>query len=323
VQSMKLLLRNPTLWGVGALALATAVALVAASLYINPPGEKIVTFYTVDAASVRPGDQVRIAGVTVGKIKDLALEKNQVRVRAEVDGDAFVGNESQIEVRMLTVVGGYFINLVSLGDTPLGANSVPVERVTMPYNLMQTLADAPKITDNVDPTPINQSLAQLQQALTGTNLESLSAIVDAGNSLMSTVDKQRGQVTSILNLSDEYIHALSKFGDGLKELVRKASIIEQTLILYGEGFGNSLKGIADIFDALAPIGNFYQNHRDDFLEKVRHYQETARFWVDRYGVMVRGIRVLRRKMERVLDAQNAPPELLATDLCMPVPGSAC
>jgi phospholipid/cholesterol/gamma-HCH transport system substrate-binding protein len=25
----------------------------------------------------------------------------------------------------------------------------------------------------------------------------------------------------------------------------------------------------------------------------------------------------------VLDAQNAPPGLLATDLCMPLPGSAC
>jgi phospholipid/cholesterol/gamma-HCH transport system substrate-binding protein len=32
---------------------------------------------------------------------------------------------------------------------------------------------------------------------------------------------------------------------------------------------------------------------------------------------------VRRKIERVLDAQNAPPELLATDLCMPVPGSPC
>lgn len=316
-------LRNPTVWGVGTLVLAAVVALVAAMLYVNPPHETMVTFYTEDAASTRPGDQVRIAGITVGKVKDLALQNNQVRVRVGVDRDAFVGNRSQVQVRMLTVVGGYYVDIVSLGDAPLGDEPIPVERVTMPYNLMQTLADAPKITERVDPDPINQSLDQLQQALTGSNIDTLSAIVDAGNGLVSTIDRQRGQVSAILDLSDEYIRSLKNFGDGLRELVRKASIIEQTLILYGERFGSSLKGIADVFDALAPVGVFYENHRDDFLEKVRHYQETARYWAERSGVIVRTIRLLRRKIEQVLDAETAPPELLATDLCLPIPGSPC
>lgn len=317
------MLRNPTVWGVGALALGVVVALVVALLYVSPLGHKIVTFYTDDAASVRVGDEVRIAGITVGKVKDLALEKNQVRVRAQVDNNAFVGDRSQIQVRMLTVVGGYYVNLVSLGAAPLGAAVIPVERVTMPYNLMRTLADAPKITERVNPTPINQSLDELQKGLAGPNVQTLSAVIDAGNSLISTVEKQRGQVSAILNLSDEYVRALSNYDEGLKELVRKASIIQQTLTLYGDGFGNALKQIADVFDALAPVGNFYENHRDDFLEKVRHYQETARYWVERYGVIVRAARLLRRKIERVADAQNAAPELLATDMCMPVPGSSC
>lgn len=311
------------MWGIGAMAFATVVALVVAMLYISPPGEKLVTFYTDDSASIRPGDQVRIAGITVGKVKDLTLEKDQVRVRARVDGDAFVGDRSQIQVRMLTVVGGYYVDLISLGDAPLGGKSVPLERVTMPYNLMQTLADSRKITENVDANPINESLDQVQNALTGDNIDALSAVIDAGNSIMATVDKQRGQVSAILNLSDEYIQALSNFSDGLRELVRKASIVEQTLVLYGERFASSLKGIADVFDALAPVGMMYQNNRDDFLEKVRHYQETARYWVERNGAVVRGLRLIRRKIERVLDAETAPPELLATDMCMPIAGGSC
>ncbi|WP_301123921.1 MlaD family protein [Mycolicibacterium fortuitum] len=305
------------------MAFATVVALVVAMLYISPPGEKLVTFYTEDSASVRPGDQVRIAGITVGKVKDLALEKDQVRVRAQVDGDAFVGDRSQVQVRMLTVVGGYYVDLISLGDAPLGDKAVPLERVTMPYNLMQTLADSRKITENIVADPINESLNQVQNALTGDNIDALTAMIDAGNSLMATVERQRGQVSAILNLSDEYIQALSKFSDGLRELVRKASIVEQTLILYGERFASSLKGIADVFDALAPVGMMYQNNRDDFLEKVRHYQETARYWVERNGAVVRGLRLIRRKIERVLDAETAPPELLATDMCMPIAGGSC
>jgi len=322
VQSLKLL-RHPTLWGAAALALTTAVALVAAWLYISPPGQETVTFYTDDAASIHPGDQVRIAGIAVGKVKDLTLESNRVRVRARVDGYAFVGDQSQVEVRMLTVVGGYYVNIVSLGDTPLGTKSIPLERVRMPYSLVQTLADATKITDKVNAKPLKESLDQLQQGLTGTNVESLSAIIDAGNSLMSTIEKQRGQVTAILDLSDEYIRALSNFGDGLRQLVRKTSIAEQALVLYGEQFGEGIKAFGGVLDQLSPVAYFYMNHRDKFLEKARDWLERARMWAEHNGVIVRGLREVRNKIERVLDAQNAPPELLATDLCIPVPGSPC
>lgn len=322
MQPMKLL-RNPTLWGGGMLALVTVVALVIALVYVNPPGQKYVSFYTQDAASVRPGDQVRIAGITVGKIKDLALENDRVLVRARVDDSAFVGDQSQVQVRMLTVVGGYYVNLVSLGRHPLGDNTIPLQRVTMPYNLMRTLTDATKITDNTNAVPIRESLEQVKSGLSGPNAATITSVIDAGNSLMSTIDAQRGQITAILNMSDEYIKSLSDFSDGLRQLVRKISILETTLTLYGEGFGSALTGLGQVLDGLEPVATMYLNHRDWFIEKVRNWTVKARMWADHNGAIVRGLRLIRNKIERVLDAQNAPAELLATDLCLPVPGMVC
>jgi phospholipid/cholesterol/gamma-HCH transport system substrate-binding protein len=317
------LLRSPITWGVAALAILTALALAAALLYVSPPGQKTVSFYTDDAASIRPGDEVRIAGITVGTVKDLSLEPDRVRVRARVDNTAFVGNKSQIQVRMLTVVGGYYVNLVSLGDTPLGADPIPLERVIMPYSLIRALTDATKITENVDTKPINESLNEIQSGLRGDNVDSLTAVINAGNALMSTIDRQRGQVTAILNLTDEYIQSLSNFRETLKQMIRKIAILEQTLVLYSKGFGAALNGVGDILLALKPVGDFYDNHRNDFLEKVREWQHRARLWIERNGVIVRILKRVRDHIERVLDAQNATPELLATDLCIPVPGSPC
>jgi phospholipid/cholesterol/gamma-HCH transport system substrate-binding protein len=322
VQSLKLL-RNPTLWGAAALALVLVVALVAAWLYISPPGQKTVTFYTDDAASIHPGDPVRIAGINVGKVQDLALETDRVRVRARVDGYAFVGDHSQVDVRMLTVVGGYYVNIVSLGDIPLGNEPIPMERVKMPYNLMKTLTDSTKITEEVDAKPVKESLDQLKNGLSGDNIESLSAIIDAGNSLISTIEKQRGQLTSILNFSDEYIRALNNYGDGLRTLVRKTSIVEQTLVLYGEKFGRGIEKFTLVLSELSPLAYFYDAHRDKLLEKIRNWLEKARMWSEHSGVIVRSLRAVRNKVERVLDAQNAPPEFLATDLCIPIPESPC
>jgi phospholipid/cholesterol/gamma-HCH transport system substrate-binding protein len=316
-------LRNPTAWGAGALALMAIIALVIAMVYISPPGQKTITFYTDDAAAIRPGDPVRIAGINVGKVQDLALESNQVRVRARVDSSAFVGDRSQVQVRMLTVVGGYYVSISPIGDTPLGAQPIPVERVTMPYSLMRTLTDATKITDNVGPKPINESLNQVQQGLTGTNVESVSAVIDAGNKVMSTIENQRGQVSAILNLSNEYLGDVNNYKEELKDLVRKISIIEQSLTLYSKGLAGAMTGFGNILDGLSPIFIFYQNHRDEALAKIRDKLEKARMWSERNGVIVRSLRLARTKIERVLGAQQAAPELLATDLCMPIPGSPC
>ena len=318
------LLRNQMFWGTTALVLIMALAVTAAAVYVKPPGEKTVVFYTDDAAAVRPGDSVRIAGITVGRIKDLAIEPDRVAVRAAVEGGAFVGDQSQVEVRMLTIVGGYYVNLVSLGDKPLEDNTIPVERVKMPYNLMSALADATKVTQDVNPQPIRQSLDQIQAGLEGTNTETLTAIIDAGNALTSTMERQRGQITSILNLSDEYIQSLSAYRGRLQELVSKIAILEQTLVVYGKGFAGALSGMGDIGDAfLAPFGKFWVNNREAFIEKVRQWQDRFRRWADNNSRIIPRLRRVRDKIERVLDAQNARPELLATDLCIPMPGSPC
>lgn len=318
------LLRNPMLLGVTALVMVAMLAVTAAAVYVSPPNQRSVLFYTDDAASVRPGDDVRIAGITVGKVEDLAIEADQVKVRATVDKDAFVGDQSQIQVRMLTVVGGYYVNLVSLGNKPLGQQPIPLQRVTMPYNLMKTLADSTKVTEHVDPKPIRESLDEIQAGLKGANVDTLTSVIKAGDALTETIDRQRGQVSQILNLSDEYIESLANYRDKLKELVSNISILEQTLVLYGKGFGSAMSGMGDIGDAfLVPFGKFWVNHREEFIQKVREWQDRVRRWVDDNSRLVPRLRRIRDKIERVLDAQNARPELLATDLCIPMPGSPC
>ena len=315
--------RNPMAWGAVALAVLTAVALLAAWVYVSPPGQRTVTFYTDDAASVRPGDEVRIAGITVGKVKDLSLQWDRVRVRARVDDSAFVGNKSQIEVRMLTVVGGYYIDLISLGGQQLGDDAIPAERVTMPYSLIRSLNDATKITDNIDTKPINESLDEIQRGLQGRNIESLNAVVDAGNTVMSTIDRQRGQITTILNLTDEYIQQLSEIRGELKTIVEKVAIVQATLEIYSKGFGASLFGLGQAIEALKPLGVFYDHHQAEFREKVHNFLIKGRLWINRNGVIVRGLRDIQRHIERVLDVEQAGPELLASDLCIPMPGSPC
>ncbi|EUA70849.1 mCE-family protein Mce6C [Mycobacteroides abscessus subsp. bolletii 1513] len=196
--------------------------------------------------------------------------------------------------------------------------------MTMPYNLMKTLADSTKLTERINAKPIRESLDQIQAGLNGTNVDTLTAAIDAGRALTSTIDRQRGQISQILNLSDEYIESLANYRGKLRELVEKISVFEQTLVLYGKGFAGALGGMGDIGEAfLEPFGKFWVNHREEFIQRVREWQNRVRRWVDNNSRLVPRLRSVRNKIERVLDAQNARPELLATDLCIPMPGSPC
>lgn len=318
------MLRSPIALGAGGIAFAIVVSLVLAYVYYNPPGQsKIVTFYTVDAASIRAGDEVRMAGIKVGTVDELELEPDRVRVQMRLNNDAFVGDQSQVDVRMLTVVGGYYVNVTSLGDKPLDSEPVPLERVTMPYNLMQALSGTTKLTQNVDPKPIKASLDEIQRGLIGTNVEAIAAAIDAGNSLMTTIEQQRGQVAAILDVSNEYIGALNDHRDEIAELVRKMSIVTQTLMLYGKGLEAQIDGLGETLLAIRPVADAYEAHRSEFVEKLRQYQHRARLSVERNGLVVRALQRTQNLFDRILDAQNARPALLATDLCMPLPGSPC
>ncbi|WP_293002293.1 MlaD family protein [Mycobacterium sp.] len=326
MQSLKSnrVLHSPLTWGITAIAVAVIVGLVLTYIYNNPPGkDQVVSFYTDDAASIRAGDEVRMAGIKVGTVTDLSLEPSHVLVKTRINDTAFVGDQSQIDVRMLTVVGGYYVNLASMGNAPLGKETIPLSRVTMPYSLIRTLTDTTKITQNVNTKPINESLNQVSQGLTGTNIQVVASTIDAGNALMSTVERQRGQVTKILNLSDEYIRSLSNYRDKFAQLVRKVSILTQTLVIYNRGIAQTLLGLGDVLQALKPLGDFYETHRLEFIERVRDFLERGRMFVERNGLTIRVLKRTQNLFDRILNAENADPGLLATDLCVPVPGSAC
>jgi hypothetical protein len=195
----------------------------------------------------------------------------------------------------------------------------------MPYNLIQALSDTTKITEHVVPKPIKENIDQLQQGLRGTNAESVTTLLNAGNSIADTLDRQRGELSKILALSDEYIDQLANYRDVLQKYIRKVAILEESLVLQGKSFGDALSGIGAIVEALHPVLDLYYTHKEDFLERARAILGEFRTITSRNGVVVRLLGRIHDRMERALDRQNnfIRPELLATDICIPVHGSPC
>jgi virulence factor Mce-like protein len=321
--------RRQYIWGAAGLAVFAIICLIAGLLYITPPGKRLVEFYTDDAISVHSGDTVRIAGIVVGKVTGLSLEANRVKVQASVDKEAFVGDQSQVQVRMLTVVGGYYVTIVSLGDKSLGRTAIPEERVTMPYSLIQVLSDTTKVTEHVAPMPIADSINQVQQGVTDTNSDVLAELLSAGNNLTDSLQRQRGQISSILEMSNEYVERLNDNQQLVEYMISRLAVIEESLMLYQKGFFGSIAKFGEVLRRLeGPLGT-YMDHRTEWLQRLQGIQNEYQAIADRTGnssgYLQRILRRLRWRMEVSVDQQDADtrPELLATDLCIPIEGSPC
>ena len=58
-----------------------------------------------EAGGLKPGDEVRIAGVKVGKVTGVALEGDHVQVDFEIKGAPEFGTQTGASIRIKTVLG--------------------------------------------------------------------------------------------------------------------------------------------------------------------------------------------------------------------------
>ena len=134
-------------------AVLVAAALIATGvLYVLPLSTSTYTAELAEAGSVKVGDDVRVAGVPVGTVTSIDLHSTSVTMTFTVDNDVFVGDQTTLDIRMLTIVGGHYVAASPAGTEPLGDNVIPPDRVRLPYNLAQAFQDAAQPIRDVDGT---------------------------------------------------------------------------------------------------------------------------------------------------------------------------
>jgi phospholipid/cholesterol/gamma-HCH transport system substrate-binding protein len=101
--------------GMLAMALVFALTFNAAALPIIGGG-KVYTAQFAEAGGLKEGNEVRVAGVKVGKVTDISLDGAvvSVRFRAEVDR---LGDQTTASVKVKTMLGQKFLALDPLGST--------------------------------------------------------------------------------------------------------------------------------------------------------------------------------------------------------------
>ena len=225
---------------IGAIGIATIVGLIAVTFNLTSIiGGSTYRAEFSEAAGLAPEDEVRVAGVKVGKVLevDLAGDRVSVEFRAK---DVTLGERSRADIRIKTILGRKFLMLTPDGDGRMKEGEViPLSRTTSPFDITEAFGDLATSVDGIDDEQLAQSFTVLADTFRDTP-DDVQASLDGLSRLSRTLasrDEQlrvlfaRAQgVTKVLAERDEDL--VGFLGDSslvLQELRKRREVISQLL----------------------------------------------------------------------------------------------
>ena len=145
--------RNPVV--IGAVGLTVIALLILAAFNVqNLPligGGTTYSAAFTEAGGIKPGDEVRIAGVKVGQVEDVGLQGDHVRVAFRITGDPRFGTTTGAAIRVKTILGAKYLALQPAGPGQLPPGSeIPLNRTVSAYDVVQAFTDLTQTTEQID-----------------------------------------------------------------------------------------------------------------------------------------------------------------------------
>ncbi|ORW94444.1 mammalian cell entry protein [Mycobacterium sp. IEC1808] len=305
---------------VGVVVIVAALAATAMA-YLNPTGQTGYTAHLPNSGGVRAGDQVRIAGIPVGKVTGVRLAGAVVEMKFDIEQSVVVGSESTLDIKLLTPLGGHYVALDPKGGLPLGRKVIPPQRVTLPFEANDIIQAATPLIKQVDGQVIHDTFTEVANAanrypdavrdllrsanaltasLSKTTADFHRGLDFVNNGLRATVAERKQLITLFEQLdilgqayTSRSVDIIEFFGL-LSELAR---IMDRITVFWGREVAPVVNGLDDISETLGA-------HPERIGEALENLGQTLNI----VGPMLSGNGVVFDKHNRLVPGQ---------DLCLP------
>ena len=258
--------RNPVV--IGAIGLGVLAAMVFGAFHIEdlPLIGGGTTYHAAfrDASGLATDNEVRVAGVKVGKVTGLGLSHGYVDVTFRIDdGSVHLGTDTEATIRIKTVLGQKYLALAPAGPGALKPGGlIPLAHTASPFDVMQAVNGLADTLQQIDTTQLAQAFDVLSQTFADTpasTKESLSGLA----TLTQSISERDGQlrdllthargVTAVLAARDTEFQKLVADGDLLlSEVIARRDAIHELLVSSSQ-LATQISGlVADNRDRIGP-----------------------------------------------------------------------
>jgi phospholipid/cholesterol/gamma-HCH transport system substrate-binding protein len=252
-----------------------------------------------DATGVNKGDDIRVAGVKVGTVKDVAItDRTRALITFSVDDSASVTEATHATIKYRNLVGQRYIALTQeVGSSSRLAEgaTIPIARTAPALDLTVLFNGFKPLFEALSPADINQLSYEIVQVFQGEGgtLESLLAHTASVTSTLA----DRDQVISALvdNLSEVLDHVADR-DEQLNQLITTFRQFVGGLNSDSEAILGSLDQISQLSVQTASLVKGIRSPLVDDIANLRKL--TANIQRNR-GELDRALQVLPSKLEKI------------------------
>jgi len=295
--------RNPVI--IGFIGLAIIACLMLASfradrLPIIGSGDTYHAEFS-EIGGLKDSSEVRIAGVSVGKVRKIELKGDRVLVTFKLDKGTDLGSETTADIRVRTLLGAEFLALdpQGAGELKKGA-TIPLARTDAPYNVVDAFSELSNTTSAIDTDQLADSLKVLadiaaktpeefEGAITGVSKlsQTLASRDDEINTLLVNLKK----VTTTINSRDDQLVALFEDSDVLFKAISERRDAVHDLLVATQRISTQLRGLsADVREDLKPalkqldvVTDMLVKNRESLDEALNRYPAFTRLFASALG----------------------------------------
>ncbi|MEU7145905.1 MlaD family protein [Nocardia sp. NPDC046473] len=250
---------RPLIWfGAFALTAVLVTVLIWNTLARTVDGDTFTYAATfTNVQGLRTGDDVRIAGVRVGKVEQIGLdEHNHARVRFIVQRDQLLYNDTKVLVRYQNLIGQRYLALApgATDDHTALKNkaAIPVEHTEGSFDISGLLNGFQPLFSVLEPEHVNRLSQTLVQALQGDRV-SLAAFITQAAALAGDFQRRDTILADIITNLSSVMAALAARGDELETLVTQTRALIGGLYDQGQSLQQSTARLAESSTALVGL----------------------------------------------------------------------
>ncbi|QLY30622.1 MlaD family protein [Nocardia huaxiensis] len=244
-------------WRLGLFAAVIVVVLMLVITAIQRPvaGEtEMHDALFADANGLKVGDDVRMYGVQVGKVKSIELEGAQARVGLSLKTDAPIYDNSKLAIRYQNLTGQRYIDLQQqpTPGTRLPADArIGTDHTVPSFDVTQLFNGLKPVLATISPEAINQFSASMVALIEGDG-QGVGPAMDAIGKLASYVDNRQQVIGTLIRNMSELSDRLSGRVHYLVPLLAQLTNIFEAL---NENIGGLAQFAATAPSVLRPIDN--------------------------------------------------------------------
>ena len=224
--------RNPV--KIGAISLAVMLALMvmafkAADLPLIGGGDTYHAAFS-EASGIKANDEVRIAGVRVGKVTGVELAGDHVNLTFKVDTPSKFGTTTGAEIKVKTLLGAMYLSLDPDGAGQLKEGAtIPISRTKSAYDVVQAFSGLADRAARIDTDQLAKSIDTLA-ALTKDTPAAFQGTLRGLSRLSETVASRNEQIGELLQNLDTVSGTLAARDQDIIKLMKDSDVLLRALV---------------------------------------------------------------------------------------------